>query len=215
MKRYLEVEVDNDMIKESGLDADDYIRQEMAWMEESGFILCDVISELASVEDRARSVAEEFTPIDAPSSRFIAECAHNADPIDYCQKARDEKQGQPPTFYFSFGSSDSYPFRGGWVEVRADDIKQAETLFRSHFPDRHPGVLNCAFVYTEQEWRKTLMAEGHGGQKCHQVIDTPGVYRRDLPKGKPIPSLVEKAKERMAKRVERAASKHQRSEQER
>ena len=178
MKRYLEAEIDDDMIKEGGMEADDYIRHEMGWMEEAGFILCGITS-------------EEY------------------------RKANSIEAEQPPTFYFSFGSSDSYPFRGGWVEVRTDDVKQAETLFRSHFPDKHPGVLNCAFVYTEQEWRETPMAEGHGGQRCHRVIDAPGVYRRDLPKEKPISPLVKKAKERMAKRAGRAASKHQRLEQER
>lgn len=45
MKRYLEVEIDDDIIKESGMDADDYIRHEMGWMEEAGFILCGIASD--------------------------------------------------------------------------------------------------------------------------------------------------------------------------
>ena len=174
-----------------------------------------VMGGFASIEDCVQHVAKEFTPIDAPSPRFVAECTHSVDSIDYCQKAIGEKLGRPPTFYFSFGANKDYPFQEGWVEVKAADLEQAKALFRSHFPDKRPGLLNCAFVYTAQEWQQTSMAKGAPSQICHQIIDAAGHYRRDMQKEKPLSSLVEKAKARMAKRVERAASNRRQPEQER
>ena len=73
-------------------------------------------------------------------------------------------------FYFTFGSSKNYPHQGGWVEIHAKDMREAVKLFRSHYPDKDPGVLNCADYYTEEEFNNSGMAEGNRGTGCHEII---------------------------------------------
>lgn len=62
-------------------------------------------------------------------------------------------------FYFTYGNCIRFPFRGGWTVVEAENIDQAENLFRAAHPDRNPGVLNCAGVYTEENFKRTKMFE--------------------------------------------------------
>ena len=76
-------------------------------------------------------------------------------------------------FYFTFGTSKFYPYYGGWVEVIANDSEEAAAKFRKKYPDRNIGFINCAFLYTEDEWKRTGIAQkgsnhGHG---CHEVIE--------------------------------------------
>lgn len=59
-------------------------------------------------------------------------------------------------FYFTFGSNPAFPYgRDDFVQVVADDIREAVTIFRHHHPNR-PGsnLVNCAFWYTEDEFSK-------------------------------------------------------------
>ena len=73
--------------------------------------------------------------------------------------------------FFSYGSDERYPFCGGCVEVEADTMKQAHALYRAAYPDREPGILNCADYYTEEQFRRTDMMEtGNRGAYCHRVI---------------------------------------------
>lgn len=46
--------------------------------------------------------------------------------------------------FYTYGSDKKFPFYGGWVEVEADSMKQAHALYRAAYPDREPGILNCA-----------------------------------------------------------------------
>jgi len=57
-------------------------------------------------------------------------------------------------FFYTFGTDPGFPFYRGWVEVQAKDLPQADAVFRTFFPDRHSNCLNCAFVYTEDEFEK-------------------------------------------------------------
>ena len=115
--------------------------------------------------------------------------------------ARDELRqalgDQRETFFFSFGTADYFPFKHGWVEVRANSREEACKLFSSHFPNRN-GMLNCSFVYNEREWARTEMNKGLPGQVCHQVIDAWGPYRDAPAKG--LGDLLHEAKERLGSR---------------
>ena len=75
-------------------------------------------------------------------------------------------------FYFTFGTSPLFPYQVGWVEVIADNYEQASNKFRTRFPDRNDGLLNCAFSYSESFWKNTIMAESNNnmGASCHEVI---------------------------------------------
>ncbi len=73
--------------------------------------------------------------------------------------------------FYTFGTDERYPFRGGWVEVEADNMKQAHALYRASYPDREPGILNCADYYTEEQFMSIGMMEtGNRGAYCHRVI---------------------------------------------
>lgn len=74
-------------------------------------------------------------------------------------------------YYFTYGTSDSYPYNGGWTEVYADDKKQAIALFRAVHPDVKEGIINCASIYTENAFLDTEMSDdANFGERCHEAI---------------------------------------------
>ena len=107
--------------------------------------------------------------------------------------ARDGKE----TFYFSFGTSDTFPFKLGWVEVRATDRMEACEMYSSHYPKRDGIFINCAFVYDANEWKQAGMDEGKPDQVCHRVITDWGPYANEE---KPLDELVSEAKEKAAEK---------------
>ena len=72
-------------------------------------------------------------------------------------------------FYFSFGSDPQFPFYKGWVEVAADTLEKAIEKFRAKYPDRTPGIVNCAFWYSQIQWDKVYHGEAGWGS-CHAEI---------------------------------------------
>ncbi|MDE6591029.1 MAG: hypothetical protein K2K53_11960 [Oscillospiraceae bacterium] len=74
-------------------------------------------------------------------------------------------------FYFTYGS-EGQPFVGGWTLVEAPDIHAACAAFRAFHPDKTPGLLNCADVYDEQQFKATSMygPKGNFGYRCHETI---------------------------------------------
>jgi len=79
------------------------------------------------------------------------------------------------SWYFTFGTDPAFKYRRGWVEVRAKNGEEACEKFRARCPDRpgHEGTLNCAFVYSEESWKRTIMATNGSnmGEHCHEVIE--------------------------------------------
>lgn len=74
------------------------------------------------------------------------------------------------TFIFTYGL-DGQPYKGGWTEIEAEDCKTACALFRLAHPDRTDGLLNCSWVYTEEDFARTRMAkEGNFGVFCRERI---------------------------------------------
>ena len=74
-------------------------------------------------------------------------------------------------FYFTFGSAAYYPYSGGWVEIEAPDIIVARRVFSAYYPDKIEGILNCADLYTKEQFEKTdMLTEGNLGKKCHAAI---------------------------------------------
>lgn len=77
--------------------------------------------------------------------------------------------------FYTFGSDEKYPHYGGWVEVEAASMEEAHETFRAHYPDRLPGILNCAFYYIEDEFNATNMpAAGNWGAFCHRKLKATG-----------------------------------------
>ncbi|MEH2936300.1 hypothetical protein [Acutalibacter sp. JLR.KK004] len=77
-----------------------------------------------------------------------------------------------PKFYFTYGTDPSYPFQGGWTEIEAPDPDKAGEIFSAVHPDRHAGILNCAFTYTEERFKATEMYKSGGnfGCYCHERL---------------------------------------------
>ena len=74
------------------------------------------------------------------------------------------------TFFFTYGS-EGHPFYGGWTIVGAESREQAVALFRLVHPDRIEGIINCADIYTVDQFLTTNMyKEGNFGHRCYEVI---------------------------------------------
>lgn len=90
------------------------------------------------------------------------------------------------SYYFTFGTDERYPYQGGYVEIEAECMKEAQAIFRAHYPDRTPGILNCADYYTRHQMERTGMLEtGNRGAGCHRLIHA----WEPLPAGKKIPGM--------------------------
>ena len=75
-------------------------------------------------------------------------------------------------YYFTFGTDERYPYRGGWIQVEAESLNQAMEIFRQRFPGQTPEILNCADYYTEAQFERTAMARNgnfHAG--CHMKLN--------------------------------------------
>lgn len=76
-----------------------------------------------------------------------------------------------PKFYFTYGTDKRYPFQGGWTEVEAGDANEACRIFRSFHPDRTKGIVNCASIYSEEQFQQTEMyRSGNFDRYCHEVL---------------------------------------------
>ncbi len=65
-------------------------------------------------------------------------------------------------FYFTFGSDPGFPYQNTYVVVMANTEREAVEKFRAKFPDRHENVVNCAFWYSEEQWRGSLNEAAYG-----------------------------------------------------
>ena len=78
------------------------------------------------------------------------------------------------TFYFTYGTSENFPFQGGWSEVHAADRNQAVALFRREHPDKTPGLVNCSSIYTEKQFQDKVLPLYKDGDAfwsvCHECI---------------------------------------------
>lgn len=81
------------------------------------------------------------------------------------QKTSDTKKN----FFYTFGSDSGFPFQNGWVVIKAKSLTEAHDIFMRHFPCREPGVLNCAFYYTEEAWKRMDPENNWSGYKCYGV----------------------------------------------
>lgn len=70
-------------------------------------------------------------------------------------------------YYFTFGTHPEFPYGSGWVTVYADSFDEAIDKFRTHFPDRSPNTVNCAFMYTQAQFEKLTIPPG---EVCHEEI---------------------------------------------
>lgn len=70
-------------------------------------------------------------------------------------------------FYYTFGTDEGFPFKAGWIIMYANTRQEANMKFRTLFPDRHEGTLNCSFVYNEARWAEMDPEHTWTGWKCY------------------------------------------------
>ena len=77
------------------------------------------------------------------------------------------------SYYYTFGSDADFPYRNGWVVVKASSREEADRKFRSRFPDRpgHEGTMNYSFCYTEERWKQMDPEHTRIGWKLYEVIE--------------------------------------------
>ncbi len=72
-------------------------------------------------------------------------------------------------YYFTFGSDEDFPYYGGWVIIEAANETMARELFAIIYPNKHHTTLNCAWVYSEEDFEQTDMFKKNNnlGSACH------------------------------------------------
>lgn len=78
-------------------------------------------------------------------------------------------------FYYTYGTSENFPFNGGWTEINAENRDIADNIFKMFHPNRPEckNYLNCACVYDEESFQNTKMYKGNNnlGSGCQECID--------------------------------------------
>lgn len=86
----------------------------------------------------------------------------------------DWKAAQPKNFYFTFGTDPRYPFGyNDYVLILCKDARTACKLFDAVHPPRTEGIMNCAFMYGEEQWEKGVK-EHYQGREPIEVISVTG-----------------------------------------
>lgn len=73
-------------------------------------------------------------------------------------------------YFFTYGCTNDFPFKGGWTEIECEDYKTAVSLFRCYHADKN-GCMNYSFCYPEDQFMKSEMwKNGNYGSRCHERI---------------------------------------------
>lgn len=128
-----------------------------------------------------RDIVPETNAVCKKHPKCYVDIYHNADNgcpyFDICQAHPDGswafetdilarymelQTGKPHSrFYFTFGSDPGFPFQNTYIIVLAESEKAAVERFRAEYPDRHKGIVNCAFWYSEERWAGTDCAKAY------------------------------------------------------
>lgn len=74
-------------------------------------------------------------------------------------------------YYFTFGSSEQFPFNDGYIVVMAYDIKDAAKVFKAKYPNKQDStVLNCSDYYSADQFRR-IQAEGYYKEEPQAYIE--------------------------------------------
>lgn len=71
------------------------------------------------------------------------------------------------SYYFTYGTDPDFPFCGGYTKIFANNMEEAVEVFRRKHPDRHSNTVNCAFMYTREEFKKAFDKVKIG---CQEVL---------------------------------------------
>ena len=75
-------------------------------------------------------------------------------------------------FYFTFGSWEGYPFKDGYIIVKAENRREAAEKFKQWFPHPQNGeIVNCSFYYDEAEWKRILERGYYVGREPLAIME--------------------------------------------
>lgn len=82
-------------------------------------------------------------------------------------------------FYFTFGVGSTRDtgmmYSGGHVLVYAETMRESQEKFKKRFPhpkeNTNPYILNCAFFYTEEEFKPKTGTFYGNMYECREVIE--------------------------------------------
>ena len=146
--------------------------------------LCEM--DIAALSDAVQSVIQEY---DQASEQYLKEPSKSDLPDAYqiAERILKERFANPElelhSFYYTFGTSSSFPFQKGYVKVNAVDQKAADALFRQAYPDKTPGILNCAWTYNEDTFQKMLERNPDmpaDWKVCHNTITQPFPQNKEI-----------------------------------
>lgn len=80
-------------------------------------------------------------------------------------------------FYFTFGANPQFPYGSSeYVEVIAPDKFTACRAFSINYPDRHKGIMNCAFVYNGDEF-KGIKKKYYSGKQPADILNYSKLFK--------------------------------------
>lgn len=121
------------------------------------------ISRISSCNCQSMDECEKHCP------RYSS-CGTIAGANDILVKYEDERYScETNPFFFTFGSSNTFPYQNGYVKVIGESRDDAVAKFRKIYPDINENTVNCAFIYTQEEWLELLVKYNSLG-KCHYSI---------------------------------------------
>lgn len=152
------------------------LRNTLSWREAE----CEK-SRMSLVERAAKCTAEEIAHGWLESGindigREVEEIKSIRDQIkllEHILKTASREARTVSSYYYTFGSDPGFPYRNGWVLVKAATREEADQKFLSRFPDQpgHEGIMNCSFCYDEERWEQMDPEHTWTGWKCHEVIE--------------------------------------------
>lgn len=121
------------------------------------FYVCDSCGSVEAIEESAN--------VKIPIEEYFA--------VVYYSKRKEELTDNHK-FYFTFGTDEKCPYRGGWVKIIAPDMHCAAEVFKALYPnprENSSNILNCCSIYPEKQFKKSKMyLEGNLGYRCHETI---------------------------------------------
>lgn len=115
----------------------------------------------------------DISSISSCTSQSLDVCEKNCPRYSHCDTiaiANDilteyEKENlhcETSIYFFTFGSSEMFPYQHGYVKVVGTSKDDAIAKFRSKYPDKSENTVNCAFIYTDKEWLEIIKKHSMG-----------------------------------------------------
>lgn len=105
---------------------------------------------------------------EAESTEFISMSGHTST-VSRIRLTDDSKN-----FYFTFGSAEQFPYQYGYLIVCADSESEAVEKYRAKYPDIDKGIVNCSFIYSQEEWNREVnncpAQYSMLNETCHEII---------------------------------------------